>query len=88
MLFRTNLEPVGGKGKLTQDCIEKITNYYGYALRSHKHDVPGMQRAVGVILQHMLSTDEAPKHSLCPEGPKSWCKYNRAPANNEVPPLT
>ncbi|CAN7981564.1 unnamed protein product, partial [Ixodes pacificus] len=28
-------ESLGGKGKLTQDKIKKITNYYGYALRSH-----------------------------------------------------
>lgn len=84
--FRARGEPLGGKGRLTQDRIKKITNYYGYALRSHKHDVPGMQRAVGAILQHMPSTDEAPKHSLCPEGPESWCKYNRALAKNEVPP--
>ncbi|KAH9377429.1 hypothetical protein HPB48_016806 [Haemaphysalis longicornis] len=41
--FRAQGEPLGGKGRLAQDRIKKITNYYGYALRSHKHDVPGMQ---------------------------------------------
>ncbi|CAN7942945.1 unnamed protein product [Ixodes pacificus] len=79
-------EPLGGKGRLTQDKIKKITNYYGYALRSHKNDVPGMRRAVEATLQHMSSTDETPKHSLCPEGPESWCSYNRAMATNEGPP--
>ncbi|KAH7961599.1 hypothetical protein HPB52_010717 [Rhipicephalus sanguineus] len=61
-------EPLGGKGRLTQDRIKKITNYYGWALRSHKNDVPGMKRAVEATLRHMSSTDDAPKHDLCPEG--------------------
>ncbi|KAM7311103.1 hypothetical protein ISCGN_008011 [Ixodes scapularis] len=79
-------ESLGGKGKLTQDKIKKITNYFGYAFRSHKHDVPGMERAVQATLLHMTSTDEAPDHSHCPEGDSSWCSYNRAPANHEEPP--
>ncbi|CAN7983167.1 unnamed protein product [Ixodes pacificus] len=79
-------ESLGGKGKLTQDKIKKITNYYGYALRSHKHDVPGMEKAVQATLLHMTSTDEAPDHSHCPEGDSSWCSYNRALANHEEPP--
>lgn len=45
-----------------------------------------MQRAVLATLKHMSSTDEAPKHDLCPEGPDSWCKYQRAVAKNEKPP--
>ncbi|CAN7947863.1 unnamed protein product [Ixodes hexagonus] len=79
-------ESLGGKGKLTQDKIKKITNYYGYALRSHKHDVPGMEKAVQATLLHMTSTDEAPDHSHCPEGYSCWCSYNRALANHEEPP--
>ncbi|KAH7963500.1 hypothetical protein HPB52_021267 [Rhipicephalus sanguineus] len=80
-------QPLGGKGRLTQDKIKKITNYYGYALRSHKNDVPGMKRAVEATLRHMSSTDDAPKHDLCPEGVQSWCSYNRAVAKGEKPPL-
>ncbi|KAG0418782.1 hypothetical protein HPB47_004594 [Ixodes persulcatus] len=38
-------ELLGGRGKLTQEKIKKITNYYGYALRSNSHYVPGMKRA-------------------------------------------
>ncbi|CAN8004346.1 unnamed protein product [Ixodes hexagonus] len=76
---------LGGKGRLTQDKIKRITNYYGYALRSHSHDVPAMQRAVQATLRHMSSTDESPDHSFCPEGANSWCSYNRALANSEQP---
>ncbi|KAH7968877.1 hypothetical protein HPB52_012107 [Rhipicephalus sanguineus] len=79
-------ESLGGRGKLTQEKIKKIANYYGYALRSNINDVPAMKRAVEATLLHMTSTDDAPKHSKCPEGASSWCKYNRALANGESPP--
>lgn len=79
-------ETLGGRGKLTDQKIRKIASYYGYALRSHPHDVPAMQKAVQATLRHMASTDDAPDHSLCPDGPSSWCKYNRAVANGEEPP--
>ncbi|KAK8779482.1 hypothetical protein V5799_019176 [Amblyomma americanum] len=74
-------ESLGGRGKLTQEKIKKITNYYGYALRSNSNDVPGMKRAVEATLLHMTSTDDVPNHSKCPEGADSWCKFNRALAN-------
>ncbi|KAH7972451.1 hypothetical protein HPB52_012439 [Rhipicephalus sanguineus] len=38
-------ESLGGRGKLTQEKIKKIANYYGYALRSNINDVPAMKRA-------------------------------------------
>lgn len=79
-------ETLGGRGKLTDQKIRKIASYYGYALRSHAHDVPAMQKAVQATLRHMASTDDGPNHSLCPDGPSSWCKYNRAVANGEEPP--
>lgn len=64
-------EPLGDKGRLTQDRSKKITNYYGYALRSHKNDVPNLHKAVQDTLQHMSLKDEALRHDLCPEGPES-----------------
>lgn len=79
-------ESLGGRGKLTQERIKKITNYYGYALRSNTNDVPGMKKAVEATLLHITSTDDAPNHSKCPEGADSWCKYNRALANGDLPP--
>ncbi|XP_049275229.1 uncharacterized protein LOC125759852 [Rhipicephalus sanguineus] len=79
-------ESLGGRGKLTQEKIKKIANYYGYALRSNINAMPAMKRAVEATLLHMTSTDDAPKHSNCPEGASSWCKYNRALANGESPP--
>ncbi|KAM7286039.1 hypothetical protein ISCGN_032924 [Ixodes scapularis] len=73
------------KGRLTQDRIKRIANYYGYALRNHSHDVPAMQRAVQATFQNMSTTDESPNHSFCPKGANSWCSYNRASVNSEQP---
>lgn len=64
-------ETLGGLGKLMDQKIRKIASCYGYAVRSHAHDVPAMQEAVQATLGHMASTDDAPDHSLCPEGPSS-----------------
>lgn len=45
-----------------------------------------MKRAVEETLRHMSSTDDAPKHDLCPEGLESWCFYNPAVAKDgELP---
>ncbi|KAH7952764.1 hypothetical protein HPB49_000958 [Dermacentor silvarum] len=51
-------ESLGGKGRLTQDKVKKIAAYYGYALKSHKHDVPAMQKAVNATLYHTTSTED------------------------------
>lgn len=68
-----------------QDKIKNITPYYGYALRSHRNNVPGMQKAVQATLQPKPSTDKAPRYDPCLEGPESWCKFNRAVAKNKEP---
>ncbi|KAH9372085.1 hypothetical protein HPB48_017426 [Haemaphysalis longicornis] len=75
---------MGGKGRLTQGLIKKLTNYYGWAIKSHPNDVPGMERAT---YYHVTSTDQEPHHDLCPSGTDSWCLHNRALAKGEpLPP--
>ncbi|KAH7951915.1 hypothetical protein HPB52_015376 [Rhipicephalus sanguineus] len=71
-----------------KDCINHVHKRMGAALRNlvDKKKAQAMKRAVEATLLHMTSTDDAPKHSKCPEGASSWCKYNRALANGESPP--
>ncbi|KAM7311305.1 Pogo transposable element with KRAB domain [Ixodes scapularis] len=45
-----------------------------------------MKKALQATLLHMTSTDEAPDHSLCPQGKDSWCGHNRALADGKEPP--
>lgn len=71
---------IGGKGRLTDKLIDTLQNYYGLAIRNNKGDIKGMMKAVQASLLHNNSTDEHPRHHLCPSGADSWCKYNKAKA--------
>lgn len=76
-------KPLGGKGRLTKALIEKLTGYYGWAIRNHSNDVGAMKRAVLATFYHVTSTDENPKHDLCPSGTDSWCRHRAAEAKGE-----
>lgn len=69
---------IGGKGRLTESVIQKITSYYGNAIRENKNDLFKMRRSIWAIWMHMVSTDSDPQHFFCPKGPETWCKYNQA----------
>ena len=45
-----------------------------------------MFRAIWALFHHSISDDEQHDHQFCPTGSDSWCKYNRALAENEEPP--
>jgi len=40
-----------------------------------------MMRAVQASFTSTNSSDENPRHHLCPKGPNPWCKYQKAIAN-------
>ncbi|KAH7947439.1 hypothetical protein HPB52_011965 [Rhipicephalus sanguineus] len=79
-------KPLSGKGKLTKALIDKLTDYYGWALRNNSSDVTAMQRAVMATYRHITSTDEDPRHDLCPVGAESWCRHRAAEAKGEPQP--
>ncbi|KAK6195422.1 hypothetical protein SNE40_000858 [Patella caerulea] len=74
-----------GHGRLTQNLINKLTLYYGKAIRDHANDLNGMRNAVFSSFLHAISTDSAPHHSRCPSGESSWCFYQKALALGETP---
>ena len=41
-------------------------------------------KAVQATLLHLNSTNEHPRHNLCPEGESSWCKWQAAKALGKV----
>ena len=43
-----------------------------------------MKQNVWATYFHRMSSDEIPQHGLCPKGPDSWCKYNKAQALNQT----
>ena len=74
-----------GHGKLTLAAINKLTLYYGKAIRSCTGDKDAMRSAVFASFFHAASTDEEPHHNHCPVGRNSWCFFQRALAKGEEP---
>ena len=75
---------IGGTGRLTDKVINSLQNYYGDAIRRNKGDVQAMMTDVQATLLHSNSTNEQPRHHLCPVGPDSWCKWQVAQATGTV----
>eukprot|EP00795_Rhopilema_esculentum_P002650 gene2650-847_t len=84
-ICKSQKQSVSGKGKLTNEKITKIQNYYGRAIKDNTDDIDVMRKRIFAILFHMSSTDQDPKHVHCPPGESSWCFWQRALAKS-VPP--
>ncbi|GBM15134.1 hypothetical protein AVEN_242174-1 [Araneus ventricosus] len=70
--LKNKSKKLGGKGKLTDNFINKLQNYYGIAIRANVGNLLQMQSA------HACSSAKNPMHKQCPEGSDSWCKNQRA----------
>ena len=68
---------LGGRGRLTDNTIDKLQVYYETAIRDNTHDIETMKNAVMAIWYHTQSTDDSPDHDLCPPGENSWCGYQK-----------
>lgn len=75
---RKDNKGIGGKNKLTAKMIDKLSVYYGLAIRRNYDTVDGMYQAIWATFYHYSSTTENPQHQLCPEGADSWCEWQRA----------
>jgi len=71
---------LGGRGKLTDKIIKDLTLYYGLAIRRNMDSLENMKKAIWATFLHKSSTDSHPKHENCPEGPESWCQWQKARA--------
>ena len=84
-LSKSQKESISGKGKLTQEKVNKIQNYYGRAIKDNVGDIPLLKKRIFAILLHLSSSDKNPKHVHCPPGETSWCFWQRAIAKSETP---
>lgn len=69
---------IRGRGRLTDATINTLLLYYGMAQegrRNAQKGVAAMKDAIWAEFSHIGSTDEAPRHALCPADIDSWCKY-------------
>ena len=78
-------DSISGRGKLTQEKMAKIQNYYGRAIKDHADDIPLLKKRIMAIILHLSSTDQSPKHAHCPPGDRSWCFWQRALAKSANP---
>ena len=80
---------LGGAGQLTDKVIDTMTSYYGRAVRGDPKkpysDTNEMSKAIWASYLHAISTDEEPRHHLCPASADSWCFYRRAEFNPDEP---
>lgn len=67
-------QKLGGKDKLTDALIKKLTTYYGLAIRRNSDSVDNMKREIMATFYHLCSTNEKPQHNYCPPGEDNWCK--------------
>ncbi|KAK3748691.1 hypothetical protein QZH41_006283 [Actinostola sp. cb2023] len=71
-----------------EECVANVTKRMdtGHweitkANRDNKNNDKAMAKAGKTILKHYSSPVENPQHTDCPEGPSSWCSYQRDLAN-------
>jgi len=77
-------EKLGGKNRLTDVLIKKLTIFYSLAIRRNSNSVTDMRNAIFATLDHYCSSDKSPRHDNCPPGADSWCKWRQAEAKNEL----
>ena len=77
---------LGGKGKLTKAQIGSTQNYFGQAIRSHSHDLEGMQTAVKAILYHSVDNENREEqHRYCPKGKIVGANFRRTRQIRQTP---
>lgn len=68
---------LAARGKLTDAKIDRLQNYYGIAIRSNVRDLAKMKKTLHASLFHCASSERRDLHHHCPEGPNSWCGFNK-----------
>ena len=82
----TKRATLGGAGKLTDNVIDRLTGYYGAAIRRTLNTtITKMKDACIAGFKHVTSTDANHDHEHCQEGTTSYCFYKKAIANGEKP---
>ena len=69
---------IGGRNRLTKNTINRLQNYYGYAIRQNIGSLLSMRKAVGAVLYHCSEASSAEsRHQFCDKD-SNWCKYRIA----------
>ena len=71
--LKKNVKGLGGR--LTDNIIDKLQNYYGMAIRQNSGDLNVMKSATAASLFHVASSAANDYHTHCPSGSDSWCLF-------------
>ena len=72
--LKKNEKGLGGKGKSTNNMIDRLQNFYGIAIRQNKNNIKNLQSAVRATFFRVASSKENNWHYPdCPEGSDSRC---------------
>ncbi|KYN11371.1 hypothetical protein ALC57_16474 [Trachymyrmex cornetzi] len=83
-MYRQNSEAPKVKNLvLTNKLMIQLGVYYRLAIMRNENSVDEIKKAMWATYYHLISTDEKPQHSYCPEGLDSWCKYQKCKAENK-----
>ena len=83
-----NISDLDGKNMLTDKVIKKCQSYFCKAVVENIHKEPReIKKDVLATYMHGISTDDEPKHKMCPDGSSSWCFYKQAKAVGQDPKL-
>ena len=72
--FSAISRPQGKEERMHVSCpelIEKLTTYYGLAIRNNIDSLENMKNAIWATFYHKSSTDEKPQHCYCSYGEKT-----------------
>ncbi|GFW73381.1 uncharacterized protein TNCV_2800451 [Trichonephila clavipes] len=72
----------GGEGRLTDSLFDKLSHYYGNAIRCNFKRVKEMWKAIWAVWGRSCSTDDEPMQWFYPTNLNTWCKYIAAINNN------
>ncbi|GFV65510.1 uncharacterized protein TNCV_1737471 [Trichonephila clavipes] len=78
--LKTKTKGLSGKGKLTDNFINRLQNCYEIAVGSNGN-LNVMQKNVVAALYNCASSDKKPMHGQYPIGKESWCYFQRVVAN-------
>ena len=66
------MSTLGGKNKLSQINIEKLSKYFTNNIRSNQgKTVEGIKKSIFASYDHVTSSDEFPMHDGYPDGPET-----------------
>ncbi|GFV69731.1 uncharacterized protein TNCV_1348841 [Trichonephila clavipes] len=68
--LKTKTKGLSGKGKLTDNFIDRLQSYYGIAVRINVGNLNAMQQNVIAALYHCASSDKKPMHVI---GVRVYC---------------